>query len=177
MQELGCIQLPGTVYRSLQRGAMHCLAATWGDGCGWMEKQWALGPHHISLCIQNGINKMYLCSLSITYACPYHNKLLTRRHARCLPSALNSPGLICPWREYISKVPDAMDCEHLPTRVKYDDKLRMMGIQMSFDSMVSDSLCRNSLVTQKELQKQVCGCEASWMYGQILWNAFGDGLW
>ncbi len=23
----------------------------------------------------------------------------------------------------------------------------------------------------------VCGCEASWMYWQILWNAFGDGLW
>ncbi len=23
----------------------------------------------------------------------------------------------------------------------------------------------------------VCGCEAGWMYSQILWNAFGDGLW
>ncbi len=23
----------------------------------------------------------------------------------------------------------------------------------------------------------VCGCEAGWMYCQILWNAFGDGLW
>ncbi len=27
----------------------------------------------VSLWIQNGINKMHLCSLSITYACPYHN--------------------------------------------------------------------------------------------------------
>ncbi len=27
----------------------------------------------VSLCIQNAINKMYLCSLSITYGCPYHN--------------------------------------------------------------------------------------------------------
>ncbi len=26
----------------------------------------------VSLCIQNAINKMCLCSLSITYACPYH---------------------------------------------------------------------------------------------------------
>ncbi len=23
----------------------------------------------------------------------------------------------------------------------------------------------------------VCGCEAGWMYCQILWNAFGDSLW
>ncbi len=23
----------------------------------------------------------------------------------------------------------------------------------------------------------VCGCEAGWMYWQILWNAFGEGLW
>ncbi len=27
----------------------------------------------LSLCIQNVINKMHLCSLAITYACPYHN--------------------------------------------------------------------------------------------------------
>ncbi len=26
----------------------------------------------VSLCIQNAINKMHLCSFSITYACPYH---------------------------------------------------------------------------------------------------------
>ncbi len=23
----------------------------------------------------------------------------------------------------------------------------------------------------------VCGCEAGWMYSEILWNAFGDGFW
>ncbi len=40
----------------------------------------------LSLCIQNAINKMHPCSLSITYACPYH----TQRHTRCLPSALYS---------------------------------------------------------------------------------------
>ncbi len=28
MQELGCIQLPVIVYRSLQHGAVHCHAAT-----------------------------------------------------------------------------------------------------------------------------------------------------
>jgi len=31
----------------------------------------------ISLCIQNAINKMQLCLLSITYACPYHNPTAT----------------------------------------------------------------------------------------------------
>lgn len=56
-----------------------------------------------SLCFQNAINKMHLCSLSITYACPYIALLLTLatqsttlsslNHSptqRCLPSALNS---------------------------------------------------------------------------------------
>ncbi len=46
MQELGCFQLLGIVYRSLQHGAMHYHAATWGDGHGWMAQQWASGSHH-----------------------------------------------------------------------------------------------------------------------------------
>ncbi len=31
----------------------------------------------VYLCIQNAINKMHLCLLSITYACPYHNPTAT----------------------------------------------------------------------------------------------------
>ncbi len=46
MQELGCFQLPGIVYRSLQHGAVHYHAATWGDGRGWMAQQWASGYRH-----------------------------------------------------------------------------------------------------------------------------------
>ncbi len=34
----------------------------------------------VSLCIQNAINKLHLCSLSITYACPYHNPTATMGH-------------------------------------------------------------------------------------------------
>ncbi len=57
----------------------------------------------VSLCIQNAINKLHLCSLSITYACPYHNPIATqsttltsanrsptRHHTRCLQTALYS---------------------------------------------------------------------------------------
>ncbi len=46
MQELGCFQLPGIVYRSLQHGAVHYHATTWGDGRGWMAQQWASGSRH-----------------------------------------------------------------------------------------------------------------------------------
>ncbi len=35
----------------------------------------------VSLCIQNAINKMHLCSLSITYVCPYHNFTATMGHS------------------------------------------------------------------------------------------------
>ncbi len=37
----------GIVYRSLQHGAMHYHAATWGDGRGWMAQQWASGSRHV----------------------------------------------------------------------------------------------------------------------------------
>ncbi len=35
----------------------------------------------VSLWIQNAINKMHLCSLSITYTCPYHNPTATMGHS------------------------------------------------------------------------------------------------
>ncbi len=69
---------------------------------------------------------------------------------------------ICPvqWKpgfireeKHFSKVPDAIECEHLPTHVRYDDELQSGRDpdeddeqQMSFPETVSDSLCRNSLV-------------------------------
>ena len=35
----------------------------------------------VSLCIQIGIDKMQLCSLSVAYACPYHNSTATMGHS------------------------------------------------------------------------------------------------
>ncbi len=66
------------------------ILATWGFALsccnmrwcrGWMAQQWASEPRHVSLCIQNAINKMHLCSLFITYACPYHNPTATMGHS------------------------------------------------------------------------------------------------
>ncbi len=42
------------------------------------------GPQNlvtVSLWIQNAINKIHLCSLSIAYACPYHNPTVTMGHS------------------------------------------------------------------------------------------------
>ncbi len=68
MQELGCFQLPGIVYRSLQHGAVHYHA----EHEVMVVDEWHNnGPQDlvtVSLCIQNAINKMHLCSLFITYA-------------------------------------------------------------------------------------------------------------
>ncbi len=80
--------------------------------------------------------------------------------------------------------------------------VRTTSMQMSFTDTVSHSLCRNSLVvrtncciscpggwSQMILQVKkpdvevlgwlhvVCGCEAGWMYCQILGNNIGDSLW
>jgi hypothetical protein len=35
----------------------------------------------VSLCIQIAIDKMYLCSLSVAYACLYHNPTATMMHS------------------------------------------------------------------------------------------------
>ena len=35
----------------------------------------------LSLCIQIDMDKMPLCSLSVAYACPYHNPTATMRHS------------------------------------------------------------------------------------------------
>ena len=34
----------------------------------------------VSLCIQIAIDKMQSCSLSVAYACPYHNLIATMGH-------------------------------------------------------------------------------------------------
>ncbi len=75
----------------------------------------------VSLCIQNAINKMHLCSLSITYTCPYHNHGPLNPqcwhqqtahphdtiHAVChLPFTVKTG--INPWREHLSKVSDTI---------------------------------------------------------------------
>ncbi len=70
MQELGCFQLLGIVYRSLQHGAVRYHA----EHEVMVVDEWHNnGPQDlvtVSLSIQNAINKIHLCSLSITYACP-----------------------------------------------------------------------------------------------------------
>ncbi len=95
-----CVQILATWGRALS-----CCNMRWWSWMKWHNN----GPQDlvsVSLCIQNAINKMHLCSLSITYTCPYHNPTATmghsftaltwanrsptQRHTRCLPSALYS---------------------------------------------------------------------------------------
>ncbi len=75
MQELGCFHLPGIVYRSLQHGAVHYHAATWGDGRGWMAQQWASGPRH-------GICAFKMPSIKCPCVhCPYNTPAHTMGHS------------------------------------------------------------------------------------------------
>ncbi len=87
----------------------------------------------VSLCIQNAINKIHLCSLSITYACPYHNPTATMGHSIhnadiSKPLTHTTPytlSAICPvqWKPGFIRE-ENIECEHLPTQVSYDDKLQ-----------------------------------------------------
>ncbi len=108
-------------------------------------------------------------------------------------------------------MPDAIECEHLPTQVGYDDELQsgrdpdeddehadelpwdgfwqfvqkffgyenwllqqLSGWLVSDDLRGEDAGCGGPGLVWLHV---VYGCEADWMYCQILWNAFADGLW
>ena len=45
------------------------------------KRKWASGSCHGILCIQIAIDKIQLCSLSVAYACPYHNPNATTGHS------------------------------------------------------------------------------------------------
>ncbi len=137
----------------------------------------------VSLCIQNAINKMHLCSLSITYACPYHNPTATMGHSIhnadiSKPLTHTTPytlSAICPvqWKPgFIREENTSPKCQ-TPSNVnicplksvtttncsQVETPMRTTSMQMSFPETVSDSLCRNSLVTQTDC---CSSCPGGW---------------
>ncbi len=93
----------------------------------------------VSLCIQNAINKVHLCSLSITYTCPYHNPTADMGHSIhnvdiSKPLTHTTPytlSAICPvqWKPgFICEENTSPKCQ-TPSNVSicplgYDDKLQ-----------------------------------------------------
>ncbi len=128
------------------------------------------------LCIQNAINKMHLCSLSITYACPYHNPTTTivrsiqnvdisKPLTHMMPYTLSTicpiqwkPGFIleentspkCQTPSNVSIIPlksvTTTNCSQVETPMR----------KTSFPETVSDSLCRNSLIMQTDCCSMFC---------------------
>ncbi len=81
MQELGCFQLQELCTDPCNMGP--CIIMLQHEVM--VVDEWHNNGSQdlvtLSLCIQNAINKMHLCSLSITYACPYHNPTATMGHS------------------------------------------------------------------------------------------------
>ncbi len=167
--------------RSLQHVAGHYHAATWGDGCGWMAQQWASEPHHGISVHSKCHQKMHLCSLSITYTCPYHNPTvghsfhnvdMSKPLTHMTPYMLSA---ICPvqWKPEFIREENTSPKYQMPSNVsicplksvttmncsQVEIPMRMTSMQMSFPETVSDSFCRNYFV----MQTYCCSnCPGSW---------------
>ncbi len=177
----------------------------------------------VSLCIQNAINKMHLCSLSITYTFPYHNPTATMGHSihyvdiskpltHTIPYTLSAicpvqwkPGFICEENNStkcqtpsnVSICPRLMNCSQVKTPMRTTeiaDELLWDGFWQFVQKFFGYANRLLQQVRVAGLRRSwrwrcwmwsprlvwlygVCGCEAGWMSCQILWNAFGDGLW
>ncbi len=94
---------------------------------------------------------MHPCSLSITYTCPNHKPTSTMGHSihnvdiskplihAVCHLACTVKNRIHSWRQHLSKVPDAIECEHLPTQVNYDNELQS-GLDPDEDDEHADEL-------------------------------------
>ncbi len=184
----GCFQLPGIVYRSLQHGAVHYHAATWGDGVdAWHNN----GPQDlvtVSLCIQNAINKCNLCSLSITYACPYHNP--HRHHGpldpKCwhqqtayLHDAIHAVCLSGPvqWKlGFIREENTSPKCQTpsnvsiLPTQVGYDDEACRLASLRRFLTVCAEILWLCKPIVAAAVR--VAGLRQSWRWRCWMWRSW-----
>ncbi len=128
---------------------------------------------------------MHLCSLSITYACPYHNRTATMGHSiqnfdiskpltHTMPYTLSA---ICPvqWKKLGFICEENTSSKYqMPSNVSIcplksvttmncslvETLMRTKSMQMmSFPETVSDSLCRNYLVIQTDC---CSSCPGGW---------------
>ncbi len=151
----------------------------------------------VSLCSQNAINKMHLCSLSITYACPYFNPTATMGHSihnvdiskpltHTMPYTLFA---ICPvqWKlGFIREENTSLKCQ-TPSNVsicplksvttmncsQVETPMRMTSMQMSFPEIVSGCteiiwLCKSIVAAAV----RVAGLRRSWRWRCWMWRSW-----
>ncbi len=104
-------------------------------------------------------------------------------HAVChLPCTVKTG--IHPWRENLSKVPDAIECEHFPTQVGYDDELQSGRDPDEEDEHADELSLRQFLTVCVEIlwlckpivaaAVQVAGLRRSWRWRCWMWRSWAD---
>lgn len=189
MQELGCFHLPGILCRSMNMGP--CIIMLQHEAMLMDEWHKNLAERsHRGISVDSKFHH-YETPVSVVHNIPHrhHGPLdsTTLRSANLSATVCHLPcpekSQIHPWREHLSKVPDAVEFEHLITKVSNDDGqvetlMRTTSMQMSFPEMFSDGLFRNCCSsclggwTQMVLEAKMLDVEAVGWCG-YMWSAVG----
>ena len=148
-----------------------------------MARQWVSGSLYSILCIQIAIDKMQLCSLSVAFACPYHNPTATMGYSihnvdtskLFTHTTLYTLSAICPVQlkpELICEEHTSPACQR-PSKVsicplklvtkpncnQFKTLMRTTCTEMRFPETVPDRLCRISLFVESI---SIISCPGGW---------------
>ncbi len=103
------------------------------------------------------------------------NRSPRQRHTRCVPSALYSENHDSSVKRHLSKVPDAIECEHFPSQFGYDNECGRRACRWASLRRCL-TVCAEFLWLCKPIVAaavRVAGLRRSWRWRCWMWRSWG----